>query len=437
MLIFKNVEGLTAPSIYTNTNRRKHTRSSIILSAKNDDSDEITVKTGNYGHLKSSVAKSNNKYKGASYWKDIDQAKAINKELMSVNSAHEVLDLFISKGGAKGIAGNNVFNSVNFSTLIHRLARFALEVDHNQRRNQNQTNIKGKKHTAVQNNRSLVLSDPRTAILLASLSEAIVQPRSNIMLQFNNRELANLAWAIAKLKIVPPVDIFPMVKPDETVSIKEMEKDLLITASKVRAQVLDVARERSALSTAEDRASVQNKWIPTLSQLSGKLLDIIAAQVLEILEDFNSQELANLMYAFASAQRADEYLFDKLATQLVERINSEGRSGPRQEPKPQEYSNSVWSFASSGIRSDGQVQLVRTVADKMDEDNGKLVQEFKPQELSNTAWGCATLLVKRGSDISDKDEDDAILRIMRWVAKSLEERVESFKPQEGTLFLTK
>jgi hypothetical protein len=111
-----------------------------------------------------------------------------------------------------------------------------------------------------------------------------------------------------------------------------------------------------------------------------------------------------------------------------------GRGGQnQQEPKPQEYSNSVWSFASSGIRSDGQIKLVQTVADKMDENNGALVQHFKPQELSNTAWGCATLLVKRGSEEtkSSRVEDEAVVRIMRWVAKSLEERVEMFKPQEG------
>lgn len=435
-LLLNHVQGFISsssslsPSLMSSTRSKlKHHPQTIVHAQKDGDKSSVTTTT-----TKKHGSKTNKNGKGSAYWKEIDQAKKINKELMSVNSAQEVLELFIAKGGAKGVAGNNVFNSVNFSTLVHRLARFALETDHGQRKNSNHQ--KGKIFSNVQNNRSVVLSDPRTAILLASLSEALVQPKTNSMLTFNNRELANLAWAIAKLKIVPPMDILPLVRPGEKTTLSDMEKDIIITATKVRTDVLHVAKERSNLSSAEERASVQNKWIPTLSQLSGKLLDIIAAHVLQILDDFNSQELANLLYAFSSAQRADTYLFDQLANTFVRRINSEktmGRGGQnQQEPKPQEYSNSVWSFASSGIRSDGQIKLVQTVADKMDENNGALVQHFKPQELSNTAWGCATLLVKRGSEetTSNRVEDEAVVRIMRWVAKSLEERVEMFKPQE-------
>lgn len=431
VLLFNNVQGFIFPSSYSSPSiisiQQKHLNI-VLHSTKDDDKSLVTTPTS-----KSLGVKSNKK--GPTYWKEIDQAKKINKELMSVNSAQEVLEIFIAKGGAKGVAGNNVFNSVNFSTLVHRLARFALDTDHSQRKNS--SHVKGKTASNGPSNRSAVLLDPRTAILLASLSEALVQPKSNSMLTFNNRELANLAWAIAKLKIVPPVDILPLVRPNEHTSISDMEKDILITAKKVRTDVLSVAKERGTLSSAEERALVQNKWIPTLSQLSGKLLDIIAAQVLQILDDFNSQELANLLYAFSSAQRADAHLFDLLANTLVKRINggiTPGRGGQnRHEPKPQEYSNSVWSFASSSIRSEGQIKLVQTVADKMDENDGALVKHFKPQELSNTAWGCATLLAKRGSEDTklNQAEDEAIVRIMRWVARSLEERVEMFKPQEG------
>ncbi len=70
----------------------------------------------------------------------------------------------------------------------------------------------------------------------------------------------------------------------------------------------------------------------------------------------------------------------------------------------------------------------------MDRNDGEIVREFKPQELSNTAWATATLLSKRGSDASSSDaiEDEAALRIYRWVAKELGARVDMFKPQEGT-----
>ncbi len=42
----------------------------------------------------------------------------------------------------------------------------------------------------------------------------------------------------------------------------------------------------------------------------------------------------------------------------------------------------------------------------------------------------ATLISKRSSDTENHNEDQASLRILRWVAKSLIERVEDFKPQE-------
>eukprot|EP00557_Chaetoceros_sp_GSL56_P007928 CAMPEP_0176489526 /NCGR_PEP_ID=MMETSP0200_2-20121128/7338_1 /TAXON_ID=947934 /ORGANISM="Chaetoceros sp., Strain GSL56" /LENGTH=1134 /DNA_ID=CAMNT_0017886679 /DNA_START=321 /DNA_END=3722 /DNA_ORIENTATION=+ len=385
---------------------------------------------------------------------ELGQAKAINKELIDAGSAQEVLDIFISKGGAKGTAGGNVFNSVNFSTCLHRLARFVNQHDHSHNhkiKKGTQPTIQ-KTHTVDEKRRS-VLSDPRTAILIAALSEAIVENKSNDALLFNNRELANLGWAIAKLKVAPPSNVYPVVRSkslfqhldatNETKnntdiifsSIEDMHQDILMTAAKVRREVLEVAKERNLLKTPAERAAVKNKWIPTLSQLSGKLLDMIATKVLGMLKDFNSQELANLLYAFASAGRADLLLFESLSDQLV--INMQDKSklnskDKRLRPKPQEFSNSVWAFASAGLRGDGQVKLIEGVADILDHDNGAIVQDFKPQELSNTAWGVATLLAKRGSEQvpSYKRENQAALRILRWVAKSIEERVEEFKPQE-------
>ncbi len=95
----------------------------------------------------------------------------------------------------------------------------------------------------------------------------------------------------------------------------------------------------------------------------------------------------------------------------------------------------MWAFASAGLRGQGHINLIAAVADVLDYNNGVIVNDFKPQELSNTAWGTATLLAKRKTDPSsqDKIEDDAALRILRWVAKSLNERVDDFKPQEGKL----
>lgn len=53
------------------------------------------------------------------------------------------------------------------------------------------------------------------------------------------------------------------------------------------------------------------------------------------------------------------------------------------------------------------------------------------QELSNTAWALATLHSKRSPGTSlEAMEDDGIVRVLRWVAKSLLSRTDAFKPQE-------
>ena len=69
-------------------------------------------------------------------------------------------------------------------------------------------------------------------------------------------------------------------------------------------------------------------------------MDNISSQVSGMLGNFNSQELANLLYAFASADRADVYFFDQLANQLVQNMknNKPARSGQHlSQPKPQEF----------------------------------------------------------------------------------------------------
>ncbi len=290
---------------------------------------------------------------------ELAQAKAVNKELMEATSAQDILSIFSSKGGAKGIAGGGAFNSVNYSTLLHRLARFANYVDYTERRNNNNRGGQNqRKGPSTDEKRKIILSDPRTAILLSSLAEALVAPKSNTALVFNNRELANLGWALAKLKISPPSRIYPITRPGDLIdnlqedramnegpevirsSIQDMEDDTYATAAKVRELVLEVAKERSTMKTAAERAAVQSKWIPSLSQLSGKLLDVIATQALEILDDFNTQELANLLYAFASAGRADHVLFEALSEQLVKNMKEKATKknlDPRKKPKPQEF----------------------------------------------------------------------------------------------------
>jgi hypothetical protein len=104
-------------------------------------------------------------------------------------------------------------------------------------------------------------------------------------------------------------------------------------------------------------------------------------------------------------------------------------------PKPQELSNTIWAFATAGIRGRTQVKLVKFIADALDAGDGPFFgHQFKPQERSNTAWALATLHSRRcGSSADGSDtaamravEDDGIVGNLRWVAKSLVEHTGFF-----------
>lgn len=458
---YNEVEAFTQTSI---TRHRQSLISPISKYRVRTCSGILHASTSTTGGAKKKAKKAKKKSRTKKFSKNLNAAKAINRELISSSTAQEILAIFVSKGGAKGFAGGDVFNSVNFSTCLHRLARFATQNDNyknniNKGGNHQSRNANGNKGMSVDEKRKKVLSDPRSAILFASLAEAIVEPSSNEALTFNNRELANLAWAIAKLKVAPPSNIYPISRSIELieknkskqelqnkgpdivpVERKALTKDVLSTASKVRKEVLEVAKIRSSMSSAAERAAVKNKWIPTLSQLSAKLLDMIALQVMDQLDEFNSQELANLLYAFANAGRADHILFEALSAQVVKRLEDKSKltsKDKKQRPKPQEFSNSVWAFASAGLRNEGQIKLIEAVADALDYNDGAILKEFKPQELSNTAWGVATLLSRTNNSNADLNEreEQAAIRILRWVAKSLEERTDEFKSQESKFYI--
>ena len=55
-------------------------------------------------------------------------------------------------------------------------------------------------------------------------------------------------------------------------------------------------------------------------------------------------------------------------------------------PKPQEFANTLWAFATAGIRVEAHVKLATLMADTLDEGNGAFFDGsyFKPQELANS-----------------------------------------------------
>eukprot|EP00586_Coscinodiscus_wailesii_P014003 CAMPEP_0172501272 /NCGR_PEP_ID=MMETSP1066-20121228/147837_1 /TAXON_ID=671091 /ORGANISM="Coscinodiscus wailesii, Strain CCMP2513" /LENGTH=109 /DNA_ID=CAMNT_0013275947 /DNA_START=587 /DNA_END=913 /DNA_ORIENTATION=- len=104
--------------------------------------------------------------------------KALNQNLVSCTTPSEVLNVFITTGGARATAGNGTFNTVNFSTSLHRIAKI--------------------QQTLPTNLRRQTLSDPRFAVLICAVAEAVVEKVSPPG-EFKSRELSNICWALAKL----------------------------------------------------------------------------------------------------------------------------------------------------------------------------------------------------------------------------------------------
>lgn len=334
------------------------------------------------------------------YDENMTQAIAINKKLIECGSAEDILSLLAATPGAlTKTAGGGALNSVNFSTALHRMARFCS----NDRETRRKT-----------------LMDPRFALFICSLSEAMAGMDYTISLSdyreakdkwtnqgtsisFNSRVCSNIAWAIAKIQLAPPASALPIDHTDN------QSNAIVETSLKCRSQVLEGARER------------QQFWIPTLSLLSGRLLDTISYTSKKLESTFNTQESANLLWSLATAQRADKDVFEHISSSLVKELNTQ--------TKPQEFSNSIWAFGKSGIHCKGQKLLLQYTADAFREDPS-FVEKWKCNELSNACWGSATILSNKSN--RSPEEDSCALVILRIVANELIKRADEFKSQELT-----
>lgn len=418
--------------------------------------------------------------------KELLVAIQLNKEIMACETPSDVLNVFIKAGGARNTGGNGALNSINFSTMLHRIAK--------------QTNVVKDLRGGKMSAHKQILVDPRLAILLCAIAEALAEDVSMVASKsgewakehkfFKSRELSNISWALAKLQhLAPPkqdmnvirctrsgevngVDQGHHVNGDSDVvdiepeeSFVEFTGDLALivdnlrsTSALLRRQILQIAQSKK-VGSGEDALS-RTSYMPILCKLAGHILDAVAASVLDSINvsDFNTQEYANLLWAFATVKRGDTMLSEKLALGLLCRakLNARDAVGNNKQNhgmKPQEVSNSVWALATMGARGPHQVAFVEYAAELLDDrdsetlvdDRNAFLHSFKPQELANTAWGAVTLLSKRPDqtsevedpiDVSECDEEGtdaeslAVHRILRRVLRILTDSPESFKSQE-------
>mmetsp|Transcript_16485 Transcript_16485/g.33262 ORF Transcript_16485/g.33262 Transcript_16485/m.33262 type:complete len:549 (+) Transcript_16485:184-1830(+) len=348
----------------------------------------------------------------------MNAARQYNSQLTKCNSVSELLSSFMEQtsttssttagdntSSATHLAGANKLNSVNFSTCLHRLARFAAKGSYSSTpstSNMNQNDA-----------RKQVLSDPRFALLVCSMAEMAsgvdastsVKMGNEMVLQqwgtmkcgnngvegermreaddvlndivglssgggggdttkndegddhniidvatvtvasrfeaaeqimnqlsipqtkntFSSRECSNVCWALAKLRVSPPSSAFALgrvvvvgnhdengsekdfLSSRQFVSLDEMALDVVSSTLQVRMQLFEEARKRKS------GGSSNGAWIPELSRLAGKVMDLIAVKIINeygMRNDgstssrntvFNPQEMASVLWAYAKS----------------------------------------------------------------------------------------------------------------------------------------
>jgi hypothetical protein len=380
--------------------------------------------------------KSNNK---------ISPYASLNNALAKADSAEAVLQLLQRSATLSQYAAGTSLSAVNFSTAWNRLARFSV---------------------ASSSVRTQVLHDVRTALLLSCTAEALATKPH----QFQARNLANLAWALAKLNVAPSQSeqallvLLPPVPRTSTTALDsspatnqnnvdlESRDALLDVAAKVRQIVLDVERERAKAGGTDDRRRTP-RWTPALSQLAGYLLDAVgeivwhrattvddnAAASVGSTPRFQMQEWSNLVWALSTAGRANKALFGLVIRNMIAQQEAELRVANKDLStilQPQDWANAIWAVATAQCY-DGHDDLLVYVAQLLDE-YPHFVGEFNSQNLSNMIWSAATLLSNKkqrgyggGDAVLSEREQQAALIIVRHCLRSVVQRQAiGFRTQE-------
>jgi len=396
---------------------------------------------GTHNHNRNRNHNNNNNNNNNSY----RRGRAVNTEFGQLNqkitqkeNAQDVLGLLAgTKGALSSVAGGGKMSTVNFSTSIHRIARhLTLYTSKNKPGNE----------------RAQILSDPRFALLICSMSEALLDGAESIESQYkpsnskNNqspsgrvlfgaRELSNVVWAIAKINIAPPSSVVP-------VDIDNAEELLRDKSKTVRSLIFEIAKQRASSGSSSSSSSASS-WIPALSELCGVLVDAVSAKALGLdPKRFQQQELSNLMWSLATTQRPSETVFEYVVSSIIASAEQRKRNQLCNENNPnnkstksnsgempQEWSIPLWVLAKSGTDLGHEEELLPLVNDMMDNEPGFL-ERFKPQELSNSVWAAATIISKR-PQAAKGAASDAALGILRHTSRELIRRKgEGFKTQE-------
>jgi hypothetical protein len=259
---------------------------------------------------------------------------AFNRKITQQETATEILSLLSSRKGALSLeGGGGRLSTVNFSTSIHRIAK----------------HLNGRNKNDVGNDRTKILSDPRFALLICSVADALLngaeETEDSSKKSFGSRELSNLVWGISKVRIAPPCTVVP-------IDMVNIEENLRKKSHLVRSTIFDIAKQRALQSSSTSLSS----WIPALSELSGLLIDAICYKTLELDPNvFVQQELSNFVYSITIAERPSKEVFEFVIRSMTE-ASATIHTKTQVKPMTRALQTTLFSSRKSGASRSGVLQ---------------------------------------------------------------------------------
>ncbi|KAJ1446586.1 hypothetical protein M885DRAFT_244102 [Pelagophyceae sp. CCMP2097] len=220
------------------------------------------------------------------------------------------------------------------------------------------------------------------------LFDALALEATSRVEQFNAQQLANIAWAFAKAGGRTPARLF------EALAVQMQEK---IATS-------DLRRRDDGSKAGMMMPESRRKW----SQ-SGLYRQMQRRR----LGRFNSQELANTVWAFAKVDYKDQSLFDAVATEALKKVA---------QFNAQELANTVWAYSKAGVDAYALYDAFAFEA------RFKIIS-FTPVALSTMVWAYARQRI-RAPSLFDAVKRDAEIKVDRFNATELATTLWAFSTAE-------
>eukprot|EP00956_Cyclotella_meneghiniana_P007358 scaffold10020_cov60-Cyclotella_meneghiniana.AAC.1 len=219
-----------------------------------------------------------------------------------------------------------------------------------------------------------------------SIFDPLAEAANQILVDFESRQLSNIAYAYSLLGYNPRID-------DNTTLLEN---------------IADASLDCIQQFNAQDISNMM--WAYTKLNVSHELLFQVVGDAIAIKNDlktFKPQEIVNTVWAYATANVQHPNLFEKVGDEIATMDNLKSFN-------PQALSNTVWAYATANIQHPAMSKKVGDEIVAMDD-----LKSFKPQDYSNTVWAYATANIQHPALF--KKVGDEIARM---------DYLNSFKPQE-------